>query len=402
MIYYRCKFLLEDKTTFSIVPAEDHISLMEILSKHEGTLLGFSVIPKRVFKMSVQDSLFFFTYFREFLNADISLVEALDTVIEETRKTNIKAIATKLRHDVSSGLLLSDAMHSQSNVFSPITISLITASERINTLSSACNYITNYLTFNQQITKKIKSVITYPIFMFAMIFGMIVFYSKVVIPKLSSIFTEFSGENGGGMPIQTELLVSFSSFISHYWLIMIASLIATPIGILALYKKSPSFKYQYDSLILHIPLVSSFVIKSQLSRFAIFTSNMYERGYNFLDSITEATVVITNERIKNDINTAIEAIYSGEAVHKALRQIPYVPRFVHRMFRVAEITSNVVRPLTSVYEFYTQEIKNDLEKILSIVKPLSIIIIGLLMFWIISATLLPFYSRLPTLLGANV
>ncbi len=405
MIYYHCKFLLETgRKEELIIPAEDHVALVEKISHHNGVLLKFVKISPRTFKMSTQDAIFFFTYLREFLNADISLIEAVDTIVDETRKVNIKAIASKLQNDIKSGYLLSDAMRNQSNVFSGITTSLVAVSEKINALSSACDHIVNYLNFGTIIAQKLRAVITYPIVMFSMIFAMIVFYSKFVIPKLEAIFTEFgSGSGAATMPIQTKWLVAFSSFISNYWIAIIVLAINIPLVMIILYKQSPIVKYKLDSLILKIPVISSFVIKSQLARFSLFTSNMYERGYNFLDSISEATVVITNDKIRGDFDQMILSIKSGDAVYKALRQIPYIPRFVHRMFRVAERTSNVQRPLTTIYDFYSHEIQNDLEKILRFIKPVAIIIIGLLMLWIVSATLLPFYTKIPTLLeGANV
>jgi type II secretory pathway component PulF len=71
------------------------------------------------------------------------------------------------------------------------------------------------------------------------------------------------------------------------------------------------------------------------------------------------------------------------------------------MFRVAEATSNIQRPLTSIYDFYNQEIQNDLDRVLQLIKPLAIIIVGLLMIWIVSATLLPFYAKIPQLLSST-
>lgn len=400
MIYYHCKFVLETgKTDDVIIPAEDHISLMEQVHLHEGVLVKFVRLSQRRFKMTAQDSIFFFTYMREFLNADIALIESIDTISQETRKINIKAIASKLQYDIRTGHLLSDAMRKQPTVFSGISVSLVAVSEKINSLSTACNHIVNYLNFGIVLTRKVKTVITYPIVMITMIFGMVIFYSTFVIPKLEAIFTEF--DEGAKMPIQTVALVAFSSFISNYWLLMLVMMIATPIATIFLYKRSDSVKRYLDALALKIPILSSIIIKSQLSRFSLFTANMYERGYNFLDSISEALIVLTNTKMKADIEDMILTIQSGESVYKALRQIPYIPRFVHRMFRVAESTSNIQRPLTSIYDFYNQEIQNDLDRVLQLIKPLAVVIVGLLMLWIVSATLLPFYAKIPQLLSST-
>lgn len=405
MIYFHCKFLLDNgQKLVKIIPAEDHASLMDKLADQQGVMMSTVKLPSRAFKMSTTDLIFFFTYLREFLNAEIHLVEAVETIAEETRKLNIKAIASKLQHDIHTGYLLSDAMRNQSGVFSNITTSLVAISEKINALSSACDHIVHYLNFGVVLARKVRAVIMYPIVMFLMVFGMIVFYSKFVIPKLEAVFTEFaSGGSADTMPLQTKALVWLAAFISEYWLIVLSFATLLPLFILMFYRKSFRCKVIIDGLLLKIPFISNLIIKSQIARFSLFTANMYDRGYNFLDSITEGTIVITNEKMKNDFEIMIDNIKTGDAVYRALRQIPYIPRFAHRMFRVAELTSNVSRPLHTIYDFYSQEIQNDLEKILRVVKPISIIIIGGLMFWIISATLLPFYTKIPTLLeGSHV
>ncbi len=400
MLYYHCKFVLENgKTDDVIIPAEDHISLMDQVHTRDGILVKFTKISQKKFRMSPQDSIFFFTYMREFLNADISLIESIDTISQETRKINIKSVASKLQHDIRSGHLLSDAMRKQPLVFSGISTSLVAVSEKINSLSTACNHIVNYLNFGIILMRKVKAVITYPIVMLTMIFGMVIFYSTFVIPKLEAIFTEF--DENAQMPIQTIALVAFSSFISTYWVLMVTLIITIPIATVFLYKRSDIVKSKLDALALKIPILSSVIIKSQLSRFSLFTANMYERGYNFLDSISEALIVLTNDKIRADFEQMIITIQSGEEVYKALRQIPYIPRFVHRMFRVAEATSNIQRPLTSIYDFYNQEIQNDLDRIVQLIKPIAILVVGALMIWIVSATILPFYAKIPQLLSST-
>jgi type II secretory pathway component PulF len=398
MIYYHCKFLLDSgEIRGAVIPADTYTTLLEKIDNFDGTLLKITKVPNSTFKMSTGDSIFFFTYLREFLNADIPLVEALDTIIEETRKVNIKAIASRLQTDISSGNLLSQAMANQDRAFSDISISFIAAAEKINTLSDACNHIVQYLEFNATIRRQTRSAVTYPVVMFAMIFAMILFYSTYVIPKLGMVFADL-GDGKSVMPIQTRALVAFAYFISHYWALIISSIIGLVTIVKTLNKISHDFRVLFDKFLLFVPFVSGIIIKTQFARFALFTANMYEKGYNFLDSFAEATVVITNYKIKEDLENTIEAVKSGENVYRALRNVKYIPRFVHRMFRVAESTSNVQRPLDSVYVFYASDIQNDLEKIIKTIKPLSMIILGGLMFWIITATLLPFYTKLPSLI----
>jgi type II secretory pathway component PulF len=401
MIYYYCKFLLNSgEISSSIIPADTYTTLIEKTEQVDGTLLKISKIPKNSFKMSTGDSVFFFTYMREFLHAGISIVEALDTIIEETRKVNMKAIASRLKSDIAAGNLLSQSMAAQPEAFAEISVSFIAASEKINTLSDACNHIVKYLEFNAEIKRKTQSAIMYPVFMFALIFGMILFYSTYVIPKLSAVFTDL-GDGSSQMPIQTRALVSFAAFISGYWYWILSFITFATITTKVMNKTSHSFRVHFDNFVLKVPFVSSIIIKSQFARFSLFTSNMYDKGYNFLDAFSEATVVITNYKIKEDLDNAIVAVRSGENVYRALRNIKYIPRFVHRMFRVAESTSNIQRPLDSIYEFYATDIQRDLENVIKTIKPLSIIILGGLMFWIITATLLPFYTKLPSLIQGN-
>lgn len=400
MIYYYCKFLLDSgEMQTSVIPADTYSTLLEKTDELQGTLLKISKISNSVFKMSVDDSIFFFTYLREFLHAGISLQESLETIVDETRKLNVKAIAARLQSDVANGNLLSQAMAKQQDAFPEIAVSFISAAEKIDTLSDACNHIVNYLEFNANLKRQVRSAVSYPIVMFSMIFAMILFYSIYVIPKLSLVFTDLNNGKGSAMPIQTQALVSFSHFIQSFWHIIIGFILGSTVLIKIFNKTSPSFRNFFDTIILYIPFVSQVVVKTQFARFSLFTSNMYDKGYNFLNSLSEATVVITNHKIKADMEHVVESVKAGENVYRALRQIPYIPRFVHRMFRIAENTSNIQRPLDSIYSFYVSDIQRNLDNVIKTIKPVSIIILGGLMFWIITATLLPFYTKLPSLIS---
>ena len=52
MLYYHCKFILETgKNDDIIIPAEDHVSLMEQVHLHEGVLVKFTKLSPRKFNI---------------------------------------------------------------------------------------------------------------------------------------------------------------------------------------------------------------------------------------------------------------------------------------------------------------------------------------------------------------
>jgi len=57
--------------------------------------------------------------------------------------------------------------------------------------------------------------------------------------------------------------------------------------------------------------------------------------------------------------------------------------------------------IVDMLSYEAQEIQNDLDRVLQLIKPLAVIIVGLLMIWIVSATLLPFYAKIPQLLSST-
>lgn len=399
MLFYQCKFLLNNgKKVEAIIPVQDAISLTDKTLEYDGILISAKKIPPRAFKLSTSDFVFLFSYIKEFINANLPVIEAIETIQEETRKLNIRAVVAKLKYDINAGYFLSDAMRNQRNIFSEMSISLIAAGERINELASACEHIIYYIQFARDLKQKVKSAIMYPIFMFAVIFGITVFYSKFVIPKLETVFTEFA--SASAVPLQTKLLVGFASFVASYWVMILVYIITMPIITIIAYKKSYKVKFMIDTILLYTPFFGPIVIRFQLVRFSIFVTNMYDKGYNFLDSVNNAIIVVTNSKMKQDFEDMINDIKGGENVYKTFRRISYIPRFTQRMFRVAEVTGNITAPLQSIHNFYVKDIDNRLEKALRYIKPISILLIGGLMIWIISATLLPFYTKIPQLLNS--
>ena len=86
----------------------------------------------------------------------------------------------------------------------------------------------------------------------------------VVIPRFSILFEDM----GKALPLPTKIMLGLSSAVSNYWwMILILSLMA--VAGFSYYLKTETGKYQWDSLVLKLPLFGGLVRKIEVSRFSL-------------------------------------------------------------------------------------------------------------------------------------
>lgn len=84
----------------------------------------------------------------------------------------------------------------------------------------------------------------------------------MVVPNLLEIF-----EDKSALPPTTQLLIAMSDFTVNYWFLLIPIIFATVVGV-GYWKKTPSGKYNYDNLLLKVPVFGQIVQKVTLSKFS--------------------------------------------------------------------------------------------------------------------------------------
>ena len=101
----------------------------------------------------------------------------------------------------------------------------------------------------------------------------------MVVPKLLEIF-----DDKAALPASTQALIKISDVFSNYWYIMIIVFILL-IVFVSIWKKTPTGRYNYDSMLLRLPIFGDIQSKLILSKFARVFSGLISSGVSIVESL---------------------------------------------------------------------------------------------------------------------
>ncbi|MEQ1660865.1 MAG: type II secretion system F family protein, partial [Hylemonella sp.] len=154
------------------------------------------------------------------VSAGLSVVEALDALLERAAQSHLKAVLQRLRDALQQGQRLSQALAQQGEVFPPLFVGVVQAAEGTSDLPRALERYVSYETRLRTLKHKVVSAAIYPSILFCVGLAVALFLLGYVVPRFASVY------QGGGrsLPWASQVLLGWGQFAAHYALWLVAGL----------------------------------------------------------------------------------------------------------------------------------------------------------------------------------
>ena len=349
-----------------------------------GAKTGGIIILNRI---SVKDLVVFSRQFAVMISANVSMVQALNILVDQTENIRLKMIISEAADEVDSGSRLSDALAKRPNVFSNFFVSVIKSGETAGKLNEVLDYLANEMEKDYDMMSKIKGAMIYPVFILCSLSIVGIIMMVYVVPKLTDIITE----TGGDLPIATKILIGASGFITGYWWLLLIILVSSAVGF-KFYISKPFGKRQFDFLILRVPIFGRLFQLIYLVRFTRSMNTLISSGITITDSLKIASEVVSNKIYQRLINDTIKEVEDGNSISSIFIKSKEVPKMVSQMMNIGEKTGKIDIIFKRITDFYSREIANIVANLMTIMEPFIMIIMGIAVGIMVAAVILPMYN----------
>jgi len=158
------------------------------------------------------------------------------------------------------------------------------------------------------------------------------------------------------------------------------------------WKASKAGRYQYDKLILKLPIFGDLVQKVSIARFSRLFAQMLVSGVPILDAMQVVALSIGNKVIEESILAARAGIEQGNTLSASLEGKPYLPILMIRMIAAGEKSGRIDEMLDSVADTYDDEVETTLAALTSLMEPLLMVFLGIIIGGIVIAMYLPIFK----------
>ena len=324
--------------------------------------------------------------FNTLIKAGLPILRALDLLAERASSPRLRPVISQIRNRVREGKSLSEAV-TEAGVFSKVYSTAILAGEKSGNLSGVLDYYITYQRVSTGVRKKILATLVYPVLLVTVACIVVTYLVTVVIPKFALLYEDMKVP----LPTPTRILIALTVDYRYVVLGAIAALFVAAIGMFA-WSRSEEGGIAVDRMKFKLPLVGDTVLKFQVAQFTRTLATLLTGGTPLVAGLQTAAEAIESKLLQGTVGKATQKVREGESLHSALSSTGIMPELALDMIEVGESSGALAPMLTSVAEFYEDEVNLRLGAMVSLIEPAILILMGLLVAFILISLYLPIFS----------
>lgn len=338
-------------------------------------------------RVSSQDVMYFTQDISTLLNAGLPIDKSLAILVDITENKKFQGIIKDILKDVQGGSYLSDALGKYPDIYSPLYVNMIRAGEAGGVLELILGKLAEFLKNSQELLDYIKSAMVYPLLLFFVGGISMIILLTFVIPRFSVIFADM----GQAIPASAALLLGLSAVLRTYWWLIILALGAA----FFLWKKyisTPEGRLNFHTTLFKLPMAGKIIKDLEVARFSRTLGTLLKSGVPILEALRLVKDIIGNRFIAGSMDKIYEQVKEGERLSKPLKESNIFPTLAVQMVTVGEETGRLDELLLKIATNYDCVVRNMVQRLISLLEPAMILIMGLAIGFIVISMLMAIFS----------
>ena len=335
--------------------------------------------------------LIFNQQFLTLLKAGLPILNSLDLLIKRQKDAYFKTLLVNVRERVKGGELLSEAFLAQ-NVFPKIYTTTLMAGEKSGNMEEVLTRYINFQRLALTFKKKLLVSLVYPTILVSVVLIMFVFLVTYVVPQFAKLYQDLNAE----LPTITVFMLNMGTHAQAYAPVGLLVLVVL-VALLWRWKATDTGRSWIDRVLLGIPLIGDILVKHQVATFSRMLSTLLAGGMPLVPCLETAGASMSSTKIVHGIRDAAVRVREGQALAKSLEEQKMFPELSVEMIEVGESTGALPAMLTSVAEFYEEDVQTALGAAMALIEPAILIIMAVFVGGILISLYLPIFS-----LGSNI
>ena len=334
-----------------------------------------------------QDVLTFTQQFHTLLAAGLEVDRSLAILGELAENGRMQRVIRQLLADVQGGLTVADSLAKHGRVFSRFYVNMVKAGEAGGVLEAVVGRLAGFMESTKAIRDEVVSALIYPLLVMAVGGGAIFVLLDFVIPRFARLFAD----SGQLLPLSTRILLAASAFTASYWWIVAGVPLLVVLGVRG-YIQTEEGRAVWDRAILHLPLFGRLIRELEANRFARTFGTLLQSGVPVLTALRIVADTVGNMAIARTLPQLAERVKRGEPIAASLKAAGAFPALAVHMTRVGEETGRLEEMLLRVADIYEGRVRTTIKRLLSLLEPSLILVLGVIVGFIVVSMLLAIFS----------
>ncbi len=346
----------------------------------KGMTIGRRRIPRDEFLIFNQE-------LATLLKAGMPLVQSLDILRQRLSNPVLKAVLDDVYEKVRGGAALSDAFAAHAELFPGVYTASLVAGERSGSLDAVLRRFVTYSKVIDTVRRRTLSAMLYP----AILTALAVVLVGIIVVKVVPAFSDFYEGFGQELPLVTRVIIAVSDAVRGN-LLLLTVLLGGGAVAFSTWVKRPGQRARFDRWVLRLPAVGAIAHKFATSQIARTLAALVGGGIPLVNALDTAATSTGNRHMGQELRIVAGRVREGRGFAATLLERQVMPDVAIKMIEVGESTGALQEMLTSLADFYDEDVETEVGRFVTLVEPVMLVFMGVVIAAVVLALYMPLFE----------
>lgn len=321
------------------------------------------------------------------MRAGLSLDNALKVLLEMSHKQAMQTMLQAVLDGVKGGMPLSQALQQHQQHFGEFYINMVRSGEASGQMAAVLGRLSEHLERQRALRDSAISATIYPAILLGVAVLSLVAMLGFVVPQFEQLFTDM----GDALPLPTQWVMALGHAFRSYGLYILA-LCAVGFWLLRRWLSSPQGRKKWQNWLLRLPLVGAVLHKYQITLYSRSLGTLLDNGVGLMVALRIASDTVDNDVIRTPLEQMAPLVKQGQRLAHAAAQSGQFEPLALNLVRVGEETGRLGDMMLQLSDILNREVETSIKRLLTMLEPALILVLGILIAAIIVAILMGILS----------
>ncbi|HBS78853.1 MAG: secretion system protein [Pseudomonas sp.] len=306
------------------------------------------------------------------IESEVSIAESIEAMTDAGHHERIDHAFAGIARALQHGESFSEALASSGLPLPDYLLHLVRAGELTGDLAGALKRAQEKMEYDDRTANELRNALTYPIILVIAGIAAVLLMFVVVVPKFSGMLDKNSATD---MPWLATAVLSSGTWFNANWELLLGGIaLVVFAGLAAL--RQPAMRASLTNWMTRLPVIGSWLTETDMASWSYTLSAMLACKVELLAALSLSTASMRIPRRRAAMQEVIRQVRAGKSVSSALEETHTLNRTGINLIKVGERTGRAAEMLASLANLYEENSKNRMKKLMALIEPVAILLIG--------------------------
>ena len=320
------------------------------------------------------------------LESGVSIGETIESQSLANYPDDLSHSYNVMATEIRKGNSFSKALHAAGLKLPEYIYYLAEAGELTGNLAQSLREGVEQYEYEQKLAQEFRTALAYPAVLVGSGFAAVLLIFTFVVPKFLPLL-----ERADDLPLLSAIVFGAGSLFNDYYLVFFAGIALLVLGVGAA-ASNPALRQKAFDALVGLPIVGSWIAETDTARWSSVMAALLVSRADLLNALELAAKAVQSTRRRARLELVTRDIKAGESLADALEKSNVLTTTGYNLIRSGEKTGKLPQMMKSVAKLYDEGARNRMQRVLALVEPLAILLIGGLIGSIIVGVILAITS----------